>query len=169
MKKEYWEVLSIALETAAFFLAAPDFLGERVLRNIGRMFDGFLRPIGLEAATVARDLRGIVTIGWGRPWPRIWQIAIVLLADVCLIASWWFDWHPLAGLMRGTMMDNPLAGWFFFGVLNLTVLCYVVEMLVVSATGNANGKGALFLVGSILFITSKSIAILVALEKVGGV
>jgi hypothetical protein len=82
MKKEYWEVLSFAPETAAFFLAAPDFLGERVLRNIGRMFDDFLRPIGLEAATVARDLRGIVTIGWDRPWPRIWQIAIVLLADV---------------------------------------------------------------------------------------
>jgi hypothetical protein len=71
--------------------------------------------------------------------------------------------------MQGTMVDNPLARWFFFGVLNLTVLCYIIEMLVVNATGNANGKGALFLVGSILFITSKSIAIPVALEKVGGV
>ena len=41
-------------------------------------------------------------------------------------------------------------------------------MLVVNATGNTNGKGALFVVGLISFIVSKSIAALVALEKLGG-
>jgi hypothetical protein len=169
MKKEYWEVLSIVLETAAFFLAAPDFLGDQVLENVETVLDRVLRPLGWIAAKIARWIRGEVTIGWGGPLRRSWQIVIVLLLDAYLLVGWWLNWNPIEAFLKGTIAYNPIAGVTFMVLLNFAMVCYVIEMTAVTITGQANAKGAFFLMGSVAFLVSKSIAILVALEWVGTV
>ena len=167
MKREYWEVLSIILEALAFFLAASDILGEDRLRTIATVLDRILRPVGLTAATLAQGIRGIVTIGWDSPWPRWAQIAAVLAADLCFLLARWFDWH-WTDWLKGTIAYNPLGTAIILFLLNVSAACYLIEMMVAGMTGRENARGTLFLMGAIAFLTSKTIALLLALHWIGG-
>ena len=166
MKREYWEVIAVILEALAFFLAASDLLGEDRLRTIATVLDRVLRPVGLTAATLAQGIRGIVTIGWETPWPRWAQIAIVLAADLCLLLPLWIGWQ-WPDLLKGTIAYNPLATAIILFLLNVTVACYLIEMMVAGMTGQANARGTLFIMGAIGFIVSKTITVLLAMHWIG--
>jgi hypothetical protein len=166
MEKHSWEVLSISLEYFAFFLAAPDFLGEQTLTSVKALAekalkypDRFFKWAGDKIRKLLPIFRDVTSTGG-------FILAVVGL-DIAAIV-----YFGIAHLFFGKPFTLEFAQshssqiFVFIAVANFGAVLYAVHMLI-HWIASLGGKGMFFLAGAITFTISKAIAIAVALEYLG--
>jgi hypothetical protein len=150
MTREDWETLSIGLEYTAFFLAAPDLLGERGLIAVGRRLRRILAPFGRCLRRIADAVRDQIDVGWRRRTPGGYVLVVIVYDVVTAALAYCQIWAP------GYIALIVLA------VFNFTALVYLIEMAAVGALlmmRRNNLKGVFILVAGLLFSISKLIAL----------
>lgn len=162
MTKEGWETFSIGLEYAAFFLAAPDFLGEAGLQAVEQKTMRFLSPIGRGLGWVAAKIRGQIDFAF--PAGRGTFVLLVAAYDAAVTISYWMGWQ--------NAFPSEYFGGKYFGlgiltIFNVMAMAYLMQLMTEGALAvlrHQHVKGLFFVFGGLAFTASKLMAVGVALE-----
>jgi hypothetical protein len=162
MSKELLEQVSIALDTLAFFVASPDFLGKPILNAISERTQSGLGLFGHKLDDVAKrllrstglplDSLGDVAKGLSQstgvylPAGRVLIIVIAVVIDSVLYAE-----PKLYGVFIFTVTAWPVTAAAIVYVLSILLdgVLFIVE--------RAEGKGLFFIFGSMFFIGAKAV------------
>lgn len=157
MTKEAFETASILFEYAAFFLAAPDFLGEEGLKHVEASLKHALSPAVKWFGRIAAWLRrNVIDFAFVDAGPLAF-IGFVLFYD---LGTWiFYFWLGWTRWIPGAEM-----GLVFLAILNIIAAVYLVQIAADGALAilkYQHAKGLFFVIGAISFTISKGIAIAV--------
>jgi hypothetical protein len=164
MTRDGVETLSISLEIVAFFFAAPEFVGEHALRELGNMLRDSLRAVSRWMGWFAGLLRDEVDISF-----RVGRglfVVIVAMLDAALLFQPKWEWLKLAKRamfsFENTIVYNPLLGGFIIAVFNVIAFVYVIQ--IIADGGRAvvvyrRARGFLFVLGAMMFVAAKLLLI----------
>lgn len=182
MTREVLERISICLEVLAFFVAAPDFLGETTLAALTDKIEHKMGLCGGKLDEVAQrllkrffDVMALGTLPGNAPSVappeaetgkhagpsgRIGFILIAIALDTWVVLWVRYHYHGIPSLLQITTSLNPLAGVSIL-IFTLVGFVYFLQLFLEGALAivkRSGAKGLFFAIGAAIFVCAKGLA-----------